>query len=160
MSDVRCLRSEGKDRCRRSDVRCPMSDVREGGESVTEQIKSAKDLRVYKRAYALSMEIFELSRAWPAEERYSLTDQIRRASRSVCANIREAWAKRRYEAHFISKLTDADGENGETDTWLDYALDCKYLTAEDHSRLTEENRAVGSMLGAMLNNPQPFLSKH
>jgi four helix bundle protein len=137
-----------------------MSDVREGGESVTEQIKSAKDLRVYKRAYALSMEIFELSRAWPAEERYSLTDQIRRASRSVCANIREAWAKRRYEAHFISKLTDADGENGETDTWLDYALDCKYLTAEDHSRLTEENRAVGSMLGAMLNNPQPFLSKH
>jgi four helix bundle protein len=127
---------------------------------VTEQIKSAKDLRVYRRAYALSMEIFELSKAWPAEERYSLTDQIRRASRSVCANIREAWAKRRYEAHFISKLTDADGENAETDTWLDYALDCKYLPAPDHERLTEENRAVGSMLGAMLNNPHPFLSKH
>jgi hypothetical protein len=71
MSDVRCQMSEGKDRCRRSDVRCPMSDVREGGESMTEQIRSAKDLRVYKRAYALSMEIFELSKAWPVEERYS-----------------------------------------------------------------------------------------
>jgi len=105
------------------------------------------------------MEIFELSKAWPAEEKYSLTDQIRRASRSVCANIREAWAKRRYEAHFISKLTDADGENGETDTWLDYALDCKYLAVAEHGRLTEENRAVGSMLGAMLNNPHPFLTK-
>ena len=126
---------------------------------MTEQIKSAKDLRVYKRAYALSMEIFELSRAWPAEERYSLTDQIRRASRSVCANLREAWSKRRYEAHFISKLTDADGENAETDTWLDYALDCKYLPAPDHERLTEENRAVGAMLGTMLNNPLPFLTK-
>ncbi len=76
---------------------------------MTEQIRSAKDLRVYKRAYALSMEIFELSKAWPTEERYSLTDQIRRASRSICANLRKAWAKRRYEAHFISKLTDADG---------------------------------------------------
>jgi four helix bundle protein len=136
-----------------------MSDAREEGENVTEQIKSAKDLHVYKRAYALSMEIFELSKTWPAEEKYSLTDQIRRASRSVCANLSEAWAKRRYEAHFISKLTDADGENGETDTWLGYALDCKYLKVADHSRLTKENRAVGSMLGAMLSNPQPFLTK-
>ena len=136
-----------------------MSEVQGRGGSVTEQIKSAKDLRVYKKAYTLSMEIFELSKAWPAEEKYSLTDQIRRASRSVCANIREAWAKRRYAAHFISKLTDADGENGETATWLDYALDCKYLKAEDHRRLAEENRAVGSMLGAMLNKPLPFLTK-
>ena len=71
------------------------------------QINSAKDLEVYKVAYALAMEIFEISRGWPPEERYSLTDQIRRASRSVCSNLREAWAKRRYEAHFISKLTDA-----------------------------------------------------
>lgn len=126
---------------------------------MTEQIKLAKDLRVYKKAYALSMEIFQLSRSWPGEEKYALTDQIRRASRSVCANLREAWAKRRYEAHFISKLTDADGENSETDTWLDYALYCKYLKTADHSRLTEENRAVGAMLGAMLNNPKPFLAK-
>ena len=101
-----------------------------------------------------------MSKAWPAEEKYALTEQIRRASRSVCANLREAWAKRRYEAHFVSKLTDADGENGETDTWLDYALDCKYLHAGDHSWLAEENRAVGSMLGAMLKNSQSFLTKH
>jgi len=125
----------------------------------TEQIKSAKDLRVYKRAYALAMEIFHLSKDWPSEEKYSLTDQIRRSSRSVCANLRESWAKRRYEAHFISKLTDADGENSETDTWLDFALDCTYLDTSDHRRLTEENRAVGSMLGAMYTNPNSFLNR-
>ena len=72
------------------------------------QIKSAKDLKVYQKAYALAMEIFQLSKFWPSEEKYSLTDQIRRASRSVCTNLREAWAKRRYEAHFISKLTDSE----------------------------------------------------
>jgi four helix bundle protein len=87
-------------------------------------LKSAKDLKVYKAAYVLAMEIFEISKLWPKEETYSLTDQIRRASRSVCANMREAWAKRRYEAHFISKLTDADAENSETDTWLGFAKDC------------------------------------
>ena len=125
----------------------------------TEQIKSAKDLRVYKRAYELSMEIFHLSRTWPPEEKCALTDQMRRSSRSVCANLREAWAKRRYEAHFISKLTDADGENSETDTWLDYSLACSYLSAVDHERLSEENRAIGSMLGATLNNPRPFLTR-
>lgn len=77
----------------------------------TKQIKSAKDLRVYQKAYGLAMEIFNISKTWPGEEKFSLTDQIRRSSRSVCANLREAWSKRRYEAHFISKLTDADGEN-------------------------------------------------
>ena len=87
------------------------------------QIKSAKDLIVYQKPYALAMETFEASRRFPAEERYSFTDQIRRSSRSVCTNIREAWAKRRYEAHFVNKLTDADGENGETETWLDFASD-------------------------------------
>lgn len=126
---------------------------------MTGQINSAKDLRVYKRAYALSMEIFTLTKTWPIEERYSLTDQIRRASRSVCANLREVWAKRRYEAHFVSKLTDADGESAETDSWIDVAFDCKYLSAEDHAKLIEKNRVVGSMIGAMLNNPKPFLIK-
>jgi len=77
----------------------------------TKQIKSAKDLRVYQKAYGLAMEIFHASKKWPSDEKYSLIDQIRRSSRSVCANLREAWSKRRYEAHFISKLTDADGEN-------------------------------------------------
>ena len=125
----------------------------------TKRIRSAKDLRVYKKAYALAMEVFHISKQWSSEERFSLTDQIRRSSRSVCANLREAWAKRRYEAHFISKLTDADGENSETDTWLDFAMDCGYLAAFDHSRLTGECGEVGAMLGSMLNKPEQFLIK-
>ena len=124
------------------------------------QINSAKDLNVYKKAYALSMEIFHLSKSWPAEERYALTDQLRRSSRSVCANLREAWAKRRYEAHFISKLTDCDGENSETDTWLDYAKDCGYISAERYQLLVAESEAIGRMLGKMLQNPTSFLSKN
>ncbi len=121
------------------------------------QIKSAKDLRVYKEAYELTMEIFELSKAWPPEERYSLTDQIRRSSRSVCSNLREVWAKRRYEAHFVSKLTDVDGENSETDTWLDFAKDCGYLEGEHYEPLKEKCRSVGKMLGSMLKNPESFI---
>jgi len=123
------------------------------------QINSAKDLRVYKKAYALAMEIFHISKQWPAEEKYALTGQIRRSSRSVCPNLREAWAKRRYEAHFINKLTDADGENSETDTWPDFARDCGYLSPENHARLTVECQSIGAMLGSMLNNPHPFLLK-
>lgn len=121
------------------------------------RINSAKDLDVYKKAYALSMEIFRLSKSWPADEKYSLTDQVRRSSRSVCSNLREAWAKRRYEAHFVSKLSDCDGENSETDTWLDYARDCGYLNIERHAELTQEVVEIGKMLGSMLNNPAPFL---
>ena len=120
-------------------------------------IKSAKDLEVYKKAYELAMKIFKLTKVWPVEERFSLVDQIRRASRSVCTNLREAWAKRRYEAHFVNRLTDSDGENSETDTWLDFALDCGYMAPSDHQCLSEECRQIGSMLGAMLNNPKPFL---
>lgn len=123
------------------------------------QINSAKELEVYKKAYAVSMEIFRLSKLWPAEEKYSLTDQVRRSSRSVCSNLREAWAKRRYEAHFISKLSDCDGENSETDTWLDYAKDCGYLVEDQHVKLTGQVTEVGKMLGGMLRNPEPFLLK-
>jgi four helix bundle protein len=121
------------------------------------QIKSAKDLIVYQKAYALAMEIFEASKKFPAEEKYSLTDQIRRSSGSVCTNLREAWAKRKYEAHFVSKLTDADGENGETETWLDFAYDCRYLSKGDHAIFTEKCREVGAMLGSMINNPSSFV---
>jgi four helix bundle protein len=127
---------------------------------VTERINSAKDLRVYQKAYALAMEIFRLSKNWPLEEKYSLVDQIRRSSRSVCANLREAWAKRRYEAHFISKLTDCDGENSETDTWLDFAMDCGYISKEHHHHLIEECQAVGAMLGSMIKKPEPFIIKN
>src|SRR5438046_10708809 len=110
-------------------------------------IKSPKDLIVYQKAYALAMETFEARRRFPVEERYSLTDQIRRSSRSVCTNIREAWAKRRFEAHFVSNLTDADAENGETESWLDFASDCEYLSKSHHTILTEKCREVGAMLG-------------
>lgn len=79
------------------------------------------------------MQIFEVSKTFPSDEKYVLTSQIRRSSRSVCTNLREAWAKRRYEAHFISKLTDCDGENSETDSSLDFARDCDYIVAEEHS---------------------------
>jgi len=123
------------------------------------QIRSAKELKVYQKAYALAMEIFDLSKNWPYDEKFSLTDQIRRSSRSVCTNLREAWAKRRYEAHFVNKLTDCDGENSETDTWLDFARDCGYLSVSDHGRLTKECKEIGAMIGAILNDPTPFLLK-
>ena len=122
------------------------------------RINSAKDLVVYKKAYALAMQIFELSKSFPAEEKYALTGQIRRSSRSVCLNLREAWAKRRYEAHFISKLTDSDGENSETDSSLDFAKDCKYISLEQHRELTSLCAEIGKMLGSMISNPSSFLT--
>ncbi len=122
------------------------------------QISSAKDLSVYAKAYELAMRIFELSKNFPAEERFALTGQIRRSSRSVCLNLREAWAKRRYEAHFISKLTDCDGENSETDSSLDFAKDCRYITVVQHEELMSLCREIGKMLGSMIKTPRPFLT--
>lgn len=103
------------------------------------------------------MEIFNLTKSFPVEEQFALTNQIRRSSRSVCLNLREAWAKRRYEAHFINKLTDSDGENGETDSSIDFAKDCKYITVEQHSKLTTRSKEIGKMLGSMINNPKSFI---
>jgi four helix bundle protein len=96
---------------------------------------SFRDLIVYQKAYKLAMEIFETSKTFPKEEKYSLTDQIRRSSRSVTSNISEAWSKRRYIRSFVSKLTDSLGEEFETETWLDYSRDCKYLKIEKHKEL-------------------------
>ena len=123
------------------------------------QIKSAKDLIVYKRAYELAMQIFYESRSFPKEEQYSLTDQIRRSSRSVCSNLREAWAKRRYEAHFVSKLTDADGENAETETWVDFACDCGYMTKADYTQFRTQSHEIGAMLGSMITDPSSFIQR-
>ena len=120
-------------------------------------VKSAKELTVYVKAHRLSMRIYELTKRFPAEERYALTGQIRRSSRSVCMNLREAWAKRRYPAHFVSKLTDCDGENSETDTSLDFARDCGYITPAEHAELASECLEVGKMLGSMIQHPDPFL---
>jgi len=121
------------------------------------QIRSAKDLTVYQKAYELAMEVFSASKDFPTGEKYSLTDQIRRSSRSVCANLREAWSKRRYEAHFVSKLTDADGENAETETWIDFAYDCEYLSKQDHALFSTKCHEVGAMIGSMINNPSSFI---
>src|SRR6266700_3911819 len=112
------------------------------------RLNSAKDLDVYKKAYQLAMRIFELSKRFPSDEKFALTGQIRRSSRSVCLNLREAWAKRRYEAHFVSKLT----ENSETDSSLDFAKDCGYITEQEHAELTPLGQEIGKMLGSMINN--------
>jgi four helix bundle protein len=123
------------------------------------KIESAKELIVYQKAYSLAMEIFQLTTKFPPEERFALVSQIRRSSRSVCLNLREAWAKRRYEAHFVTKLTDCDAESNETDSALDFAKDCGFIKPEDHERLVSLCSEVRRMLGAMLNNPGPFLVK-
>jgi four helix bundle protein len=120
-------------------------------------IRSAKDLIVYQRSRELAMHVFDISKRFPAEERFALTSQIRRSSRSVSLNLREAWAKRRYPSHFVSKLTDCDGENSETDSSLDYARDCEYISADEHQRLTGLCIEIGRMLGSMIRNPKPFL---
>ena len=121
------------------------------------QINSAKDLVVYQKAYELAMRIFELSKAFPMEERFVLTSQIRRSARSVCLNLREAWAKRQYHPHFTSKLTDCDGENSETDSSLDFAKDCGYISKEQHLELTAACQEIGRMLGRMIMNSRSFL---
>ena len=122
------------------------------------KIASAKDLTVYKKSYALAMRIFQVTKRFPAEERYALSGQLRRSSRSPCRSLREAWAKRRYEAHFVSKLTDADAENGETDTSLDMARDCGYITDAEHAEMTAQCAEIGRMLGAMIQSPEKFLT--
>ena len=114
------------------------------------------ELLAYKKSFNLAMEIFNLSKSFPKEETYSLTDQIRRSSRSVSANIAEAYRKRRYVKHFISKLTDSDGENSETNVWLQYALSCEYITLEKFSELNEQNKEIGKLINYMINNPNKF----
>ena len=116
-----------------------------------------KDLIVYQKAYKLAMDIFDESKKIPPEEKYSLTDQIRRASGSVCANLAEGYRKRRYKAHFISKLSDSETENAETQVWLDFAKDCKYLQEEKYLDFTFRNTEAGKMLWNMINNPEKFM---
>lgn len=121
-------------------------------------VRDVKELTVYIKAYRVAMEFFELSKSFPAEERYALTSQGRRSSRSVCHNLREAWAKRRYEAHFVSKLSDCIGENWETDTAIDFGRDCGYISKEVHAHLTSLNSEVGKMLRSMHEHPEKFLT--
>ncbi|MBI4456036.1 MAG: four helix bundle protein [Acidobacteria bacterium] len=118
-----------------------------------------RDLRVYRLAYALAMEIFNLSKSFPKEERYSLTDQLRRCSRSVATNIGEGFRKRQYPSMFASKLADADAEATEARVWLDFARDGGYLSCERRSKLMAEYEALGRMLGRMLACPRKFMPR-
>jgi len=123
-----------------------------------EYVKSFRELEVYRLARQLSKEIFEISKTFPKEEMYSLTDQVRRSSRSIGGQIAEAWGKRRYEKHFISKLTDADGEQLETQHWIETALDCSYLSKEVANGLLEQYASVGKMLNSMIKKASSFCS--
>ena len=115
------------------------------------------NLEVFKKAYQLAMDIFEFSKAFPKEEKYSLTDQIRRCSRSVCSNFGEAYRRRQYPAHFLSKLTDSDAENSETEIWLKFAFDCGYINETAFTGLITKCAEVGKILGYMLKNPGRFV---
>jgi four helix bundle protein len=122
--------------------------------------KSYRDLMVYQKARSAAKEIFELTKSFPREEMYSLIDQIRRSSRSIGAQIAEAWAKRRYEKHFISKLTDADGEQLETQHWIDTAADCGYLSSVLAAKLKENLSEIGRMLNSMITKAGQFCTDH
>ena len=115
-----------------------------------------KNLKVFKLAFRLAMEIFEISKSFPKEETYSLTDQIRRSSRSVPAQIAEAYRKGRYPKHFISKLTDGDAENAETQVWLGFSLKCKYINKNRFDELMDLSNQVGKLLGDMMKNPKNY----
>jgi four helix bundle protein len=123
------------------------------------KIESFRDLNVYKTAVELQQEIFELTKKFPKEELYSLTNQIRRSSRSIGANIAESWQKRRYPAHFVSKLSDADGEQAETQHWLDTSLKCRYLSSKECEMLLEKCKKIGRMLGKMMAEPKSFCAR-
>ena len=114
------------------------------------------DLIVYKKAFKLACDIYDISLKFPNEEKYSLTDQIRRSSRSVCANLAEAYRKRLYLNHYLLKISDCDGENSETSVWLDFALHCGYIAENEHKILDELNVEVGKLLMYMYNNPGKF----
>ena len=116
-------------------------------------------LKAYTLSYKLAMEIFHASKIFPKEETYSLTDQIRRSSRSVCANIAEGYRKRKYPKHFSSKMTDADAECSETMVWLSFAKDCGYITEKFCINLFTQYEEVGKMLGGMSDHPEKFLPK-
>ncbi len=126
---------------------------------MNKELHGHRDLKVYQLAYKLAMDIFNASKAFPKEEKYSLTDQIRRSSRSVAANLAEGFRKRQYPKMFLSKLADSDGEATETQVWLDFARDCEYLASEKHDELVKGYEEVGRMLGTMMSMPEKFMPR-
>jgi len=123
---------------------------------MSKRVKTHRELRVYKVSFEASMEIFEITRGFPKEETYSLTDQIRRSSRSVSSNISEAWRKRKYPKSFVYKLSDSEGEAAETQNWLDYALACKYITQEQFDDLDDKYDYIIGMLVNMSKRPEEW----
>ena len=117
------------------------------------------ELEVYKKAFSAAMRLFDVSKLFPKEEMYSLTDQVRRSSRSVCANLAEGWRKRRYEAHFKSKLSDCEAEASETQVWIQFAVECRYLDKETASPLYKDYDEVISMLVAMIRDSDKWVLK-
>ena len=120
------------------------------------EYRGFRDLIVYQKSYKLAMEIFEISKTFPKEEKYSLVDQIRRSSRSVPANIAEAWVKRKYPKSFVSKLLDSLAEEAETEVWIDMSRDSKYIDDQLHNSLLERYQEVAKMLSSMINTPEKF----
>lgn len=120
-------------------------------------IRTHRDLEVYQRAFDLAMRIFQETKSFPIEERYSLTDQIRKSSRSVCTNLAEAWRKRRYEASFVSKLSDAEAEAAETQVWTDFSVQCGYLKKEVGKELSDAYDNILGKIVSWINDPQPWL---
>jgi len=118
--------------------------------------KNFKQTRVFKLAYEQAMEIFKITKKFPPEEKYSLTDQVRRSSRSVCTNIAEAYRKKKYPAHFVLKITDSDAENSETNIWLDFSKDCDYIALDIHLLFVARNDEIGRLLNHMINNPDKY----
>ena len=116
------------------------------------------DLLVYKKAYHVAMEVFQITKSFPSEEKYSLIDQIRRSSRSVCVNVSEGYRKRRYRKHFMSKLSDADMENSETLTWLQFAFSCQYIDRLEYENLKTKTEEVGKIIGYMIRNQNKYIS--
>jgi len=124
---------------------------------VSDRITSHRELDVFKKAFGAAMELFDASKGFPTEEKYSLTDQVRRSSRSVCANLAEAWRKRRYEGAFISKLSDAEAEAAETQVWIEFAVKCNYLDRDFGLRLYQTyDQVLGTIVG-MVNHPESWI---
>jgi four helix bundle protein len=124
---------------------------------MSEKISSHRELQVYVKAFDAAMRVFELSKRFPKEETYSLTDQIRRSSRSVCANLAEGWRKHRYQAAFISKLCDAESEAAETQVWLQFSVRCSYLSRDEAVALSQGYDEVLRMLVSMINRPEAWI---
>ena len=121
--------------------------------------KNFKETTLYKKAFAQAMEIFHISKSFPKEEKYSLTDQVRRSSRSVCANLAEAYRKRQYPAHFVSKFSDCDAENSETFVWITFAFECEYISENQYVSFKNETLEIGKLIQYMIQHPEKFGSK-